>query len=339
MDGCGKDSMDGSTSEEGNSCRARLFDARGRDAAVACDDLAAVELSDHHLLWVDLTSPSPGRLDEVWTALSLPAAARAEVDSSRTTPCLQKTGDVFWVRVVSVSGNDGLALQGQVLTLVATRNAVVSVHDDPLSFVDALFEREAAGSDIGALSAESFVASLLDWHLVTYFDTVADFEIAVERLEVGILTKRQRELLPELRRLRRAASRLRRMLAPHRAVFSALSRPDFRPSETAEANAHFAALDTRYERAMDMVENTRDLVVGSFELFTSQIALQTNNSMRLLSFIAVVVGSLAVIAGILGMNFDAPLFKTQATGFWTAVGAMVLLATGAILLARHRRWF
>lgn len=81
------------------------------------------------------------------------------------------------------------------------------------------------------------------------------------------------------------------------------------------------------------------VIVGSFELFTSQIALQTNASTRLLSFIAVVIGVLAVIAGVLGMNFDAPLFQTKAAGFWTAVGAMALLASGSITLAKYRRWF
>lgn len=320
-------------------CRARLFDAQGDDRSVACADLAQLHLQDRHLLWVDLTRPDAKTLDDVWAALALPEPAVAAVDSATTTPFLGKCGDFFWVRVVAVSGNDGLALCGQVLTLIGMRNAVVSLHDEPIPFLDTLLEREAAGSDIGGLSAESFVAALLDWHLTTYFGAVADFEIAVERLEVGILDERRRDSLPELRRLRKAASRLRRMLAPHRAVFSALSRPDFRPSESDQANAHFAALDTRYERAMDMVENTRDLVVGSFELFSSQVALQTNTSMRLLSFIAVVVGTLAVMAGILGMNFDAPFFKTQATGFWTAVGAMLVLAVASVALGRYRKWF
>lgn len=320
------------------SCRARLFDAQGQDAVVSCDDLRGLELADHQLLWIDLR-PDFAALDQVWEALQLPVAALQAARSASTTPELQKRGDVFWVRVVSVSSGDGLSLRGNVLSLVAARNVVVSLHDGTIPFLDTLGEREAAGSDIGALCAESFVAALLDWHLATYFEAVADFEIAVERLEAGILAVRQRESLPELRRLRKAASRLRRMLAPHRAVFSALSRPDFRPGETAEANAHFAALDTRFERAMDMVENTRDLVVGSFELFSSQVALQTNDSMRRLSFITMVIGVLAVIAGVLGMNFDAPLFKTQAAGFWTAVAAMLLLASAAVAVARWRRWF
>jgi len=321
------------------TCRARLFDAQGADRSLACSDLAQLQLQDRHLLWVDLTGADAATLDEVWAALALPEQARKEIRSAATTPSLGKLGESFLVRVVAVGGGDGLALCGQVLTLVALRNAVVSLHEEPIPFLDTLLAREAAGSDIGGLSAESFVAALLDWHLATYYGAVADFEIAVERLEVGILDERRRDSLPELRRLRKAASRLRRMLAPHRTVFSALSRPDFRPSESEEVNAHFAALDTRYERAMDMVENTRDIVVGSFELFSSQVALQTNASRRLLSFIAVVVGTLAVFAGILGMNFDAPFFKTQATGFWVAVTIMAALAATSIAVARQRRWF
>lgn len=329
----------GTATSSKSTCSAQLFDASGTDRVVECVDLGHVNLADHQLLWVDLLDPTPEQLDQVWSALQLPQQARRTVLSTATSPELRKCGDFFWLRVVAVSGNDGLALQGRVLTLVATRNAVVSIHAEPIAFLDTLREREAEGSDIGGLCAESFIASLLDWHLATYFDTVADFEMAIERLEVGILAERKRDTLPELRRLRKAASRLRRMIAPHRAVFSALSRPDFRPSESDEANAHFAALDTRYERAMDMVENTRDLVVGSFELFTSQVALQTNDSMRLLSFIAVVIGALAVLAGVLGMNFDAPFFKTQAVGFWSAVGAMLLIAGSSITLAKYRRWF
>lgn len=324
---------------ESAACAAWLFDAQGTDRAIDCTDLAALRLSDHHLLWIDLLDARGAQIDQVWTALELPAEARSAVDSMATSPQLYKRGHFFWIRVVAVSANDGLALKGQVLTLVATRNAVVSLHAEPVAFLDTLRQRETQGSEIGGLCAESFVAALLDWHLATYFDAVADFEVAIERLELGILDERKRDSLPELRRLRKAASRLRRMIAPHRAVFSALSRPDFRPSDSEVANAHFAALDTRYERTMDMVENTRDLVVGSFELFSSQVALQTNSSMRLLSFIAVVVGALAVLAGILGMNFDAPFFKTQALGFWSAVGAMLLIAGSSIVVARYRRWF
>jgi len=148
-----------------------------------------------------------------------------------------------------------------------------------------------------------------------------------------------RECLADLAQLRRGASRLRRMLSPHRQVFGALARPDFRPSEDRATDKEFRALEQRFERAMDAVENTRDLVVGTFELFTTRSAERTNDTMRVLTFVTVLLGSLAVVAGVLGMNFKTPFFDTGDTGFWTAIGVMLGFAVFATAFARWRRWF
>jgi len=227
-------------------------------------------------------------------------------------------------------------VRGTVLTLIAGRNVVISLHDSPLAFVQELRAREEGGSMVGVLSAESFVASLLDWQLSTYLDAITKYELAIERLEIRILDAKSSACLPELRRW---AARLRRMLVPHRVVYAALSRPDFRPDAPADASRHFEALDTRFERAMDMVENARELVLGSFSLFSSQTALQTNNFMRTLTFVTVITGALATAVGALGMNFDAAFFQTRDHGFWVAVTALAGLTVVAILLARWRRWF
>ena len=61
-------------------------------------------------------------------------------------------------------------------------------------------------------------------------------------------------------------------------------------------------------------------------------------SMRVLTFATVVLGVLACMAGILGMNFDAPFFHTSATGFWIAVGAMMSLAIAALVIGKAKRW-
>jgi Mg2+ and Co2+ transporter CorA len=321
------------------SFNARLFRAQARDQEVSFNELPSIQTDDQSLLWVDLVDPSDEELAHVWKACELPSDALHYLHEG-TTPSVAKEGEYFWLRVVAVSATSRQeSLCGIVLTLVAGCNRVVSIHSEPLSFIGELLKREDEASQIGGLCAESFVASLLDWHLSTYFQAVSDYEMAIERTENDILDKKGRTSLAELQRLRRWASRLRRMLAPHRFVFSALSRPDFRPSESRSAERHFVALDTRYERAMDMVENARELVLGSFDLFSSQTALQTNQVMRVLTFVTVITGVLATMVGALGMNFDAALFKTQDAGFWSAVIGLCCLTAGALLAGRWRRWF
>jgi Mg2+ and Co2+ transporter CorA len=60
--------------------------------------------------------------------------------------------------------------------------------------------------------------------------------------------------------------------------------------------------------------------------------------MRALTFVTVLLGSLAVLAGVLGMNFHVPFFESGARGFWLAIGGMSLIAVASVLVARWRRW-
>lgn len=323
---------------EEESFQAKLYQSQAPTREVGVHELDSVQPTDEALLWVDLTHPTGPTLDRIWQACRFPEEARPFVDQG-TNPEVRSQGEYFWLRVVAALDHDGHQVSGAVLTLVAGCNRIVSIHAAPVRFIDELHGAEGHGSALGALSAESFVAALLDWQLSTYFDAIADYEKAIETLENDILGGSGRPTLDELRRLRRWASRLRRMLAPHRAVFGALSRPDFRPSESKAAERHFGAIDTRFERAMDMVENARELVLGSFELFSSQTALQTNESMKMLTFVTVIFGGLATLAGALGMNFDAGFFKTKDVGFWVAIVGMVVLTTTGVLLGRWRKWF
>lgn len=303
------------------------------------DQALAIDPNADQLLWIDLQSPSQSELAHLAQALSLPAAAITGFLGSDTNPTLETCGPCFWMRVVGVAESASPNFTGTVLTLIAGKNLVVTLHHAPVPFLNTFREGRASRSAVGTLGSGSFVAALLEWHLGTYFEALARFEGAVERLEVEVLSSNPRNCLQELRDLRKGASRLRRMLAPHRIVFTALSRPDFRPEEDEVTARHFRVLDTHYERAMDMVESARDLVVGSFELFSSQTALSANQTMKVLTFVTVVVGALAVVGGILGMNFEAPFFKTGVIGFTVAVVLMLVLAATSIFWGKRRGWF
>ena len=313
---------------------ARLYGGSGTQGPLGADDLAGLTLADDQMLWVDVQGDDDATFERVREALGLPLPEFA----GTSQPALMDLGDCFAVRVVAVHPVNGHGYDGDVLDIHGGRNCLVTRHRGALPFLDALREGQPPRAGLGVLSAESFAAVVLDGHLTTYFDAVSGFEAAVERLELEIFDDRHLGSLPELRTLRRGASRLRRMLSPHRAVYGVLSRPDFRPREGRDSARHFGALDVRFERAMDMVENCRDLVMGSFDLFSNQTALRTNASMSVLTFATVVLGVLAVVAGMLGMNFRAGFFEA-AGGFWMAAVGLVVLGLMALLLGWWRRWF
>jgi Mg2+ and Co2+ transporter CorA len=59
--------------------------------------------------------------------------------------------------------------------------------------------------------------------------------------------------------------------------------------------------------------------------------------MRVLTFVTVLLGTLAVIAGAMGMNFKAPLFDDPGN-FLVVVAAMGVLAAAILGFARWRHW-
>jgi Mg2+ and Co2+ transporter CorA len=321
-----------------HSIQVRLFDIGATDRDISIESVDLAKLSEQQLLWIDLSAGTADEIVLVAGRLGWPEPLVHKLGDQGTTPELKTYGPAYYVRVVAVRHDGNLTFKGTVLTIVAGDNYVASFHAEPIQFINELRNRDFGDSDLGILSADSFTASLLDWHLCSYFEAVSIFEAADERLEVEILHNRHQRGLETLRELRKAASRLRRMLSAHRGVFSALARPDFRPTAEREANRHFLTVDTHFQRALDAVEATRDIVIGSFELFSSQTALRTNRVMRALTFATVLLGVLAVVAGILGMNFEAPFFETGLTGFVAAVLVMLLLAAIGLAIAKKRGW-
>lgn len=320
-----------------------LFDSDAPDRELGVDGIDGLALTARQLLWVDVEAADVDAA--VQAVLSLAArlglddvepAVREALDGE---PRVRNHGDWFLVQALGVTLEQGARVRGNPFLLLCGHNVVLTSHLQPLAFLQELRAREHADSRIGALLAERFSASLLGWLVDGYLEAISAFEARIDRMEVGLLANpRHRGCLPELASLRRAASRIRRLLAPHRAVFGAIARPDFRPEADAGAERDFRALEQRFERAMDAAENARDLLVGTFELYSTRSAERTNDTMRALTFVTVLLGTLAVFAGLLGMNFQVAFFETGARGFWTAVGSMAGFAALALLVARWRRW-
>lgn len=313
-----------------------LFDANGSDRTdIDVADIDVERLHAAQILWVDCTNIEA--FDAVQAHLRIPDPLANAARASDERPAVLDTTEHFWIRVCSVSIDASMQICDHPLDIVAGRNVVITIGRSNAHHATRLMPAPDCDTALGRLDAASFVAAILHRLLTTYFDAVADIEDHVERIEQTILDPDPTDCTDELRLLLRATARVRRRLARHRVVFSTLARPDFSPADDGDRRKHFAALDEKYERAMDVVEDSRDLVVDCFELFGSRIALDTNRTMRTLTFLTVLIGTLAVTTGVLGMNFEMAFFGSE-TGFWVTLTTMVVLSSAAWWLASRKRW-
>ena len=323
--------------------KALLYSADAADVEPELDSVDVDALNERQLLWVDLADPTEQEVAAVAARIGCDPALLRVGPGKRERPRLSNYGHRFRLTAMAAAmPQPDQKVVAHWMTLVSGPNYVVSVHGGGIDFVDELREREKGETGIGALSSESFVASLLDWLLNSYFQALEQVVREIDTVEVAILGKRVpgtgARMVDTLIQARRRVAEIRRLLISHRDVFYGLARPDFMATEKPETRPHFIALNARLERAEDDVDHTRELVVGAFELLSMRAAQKTNDTMRVLTFVTVLLGTLALLAGIMGMNFELDFFHTGQKGFLLVTGGMALAALVSLLVALWRKW-
>ncbi len=236
----------------------------------------------------------------------------------------------------STAGDGDPTPHRRAIDIVAGHDWVVTVHDGPLQALERLDATTEGETRLGALTAAGFMAAITDEVLAGYFDLVEGIEQEIDELDERALRRRPKnDVLVRIVALRRRIGLIRRTLAPHRVAFAALARPDMELHE--ELGRPWPGLTDRLERALEAVENLRDLLLGTYDVHMGRAAQDANEVMKVLTLLSAVLLPSVVLAGVMGMNFELPLFKDP-NNFWFVVAAMVSFAIAIVIAARWRRW-
>jgi magnesium transporter len=315
--------------------RSRLYVARGEDRDIELTDRAVRGLSDDKLLWVDAQEPTAADLKEIAEAFGFPdpimEALAARSDEAR----LVRAPEAILVTVLCVESPRRDVVPVAV-DLVAGRNAIVTMHRQPVSALDEWESHLRDEAALGTLDAASFMAGLVDTMLGTFRRQVEEIESKVDKLdEIALRGRDPGDFLERVVALRRRAATLRRILVPQRETFGTLSRPDFELHK--ELGEPWPGLVDRLELAIAGVERARELLVGSSEIYLGRLAQRSGDIMKVLTILSAVLLPAVVLAGVMGMNFKLDFFAD--TGhFWLVIGAMLALAATILGVARFRHW-
>ena len=315
--------------------RALLYDAEGEDSDIELTRGAVTGLRDDQLLWVDVEQPGEGDLGRLGEAFDFPPPIMTALGKPGDDERLVRSPEAILLTVVSVEERDGQHAPLPV-DIVATRNAVVTVHGRP---VPALSEFESHVSDegsLGKLDAGSFMGGLVDTMLSAFRREVEEIEEQVDRLdEVALRGNDPAHFLERVVDLRRRAATLRRILVPQRETFNPLTRPDFELHE--DLGRPWPGLVDQLEKAIAGVERARELLVGSSDIYLGRLGQRSNDVMKALTILSAVLLPAVVLAGVMGMNFKLEFFDDPSR-FWLVIGAMLAMAAVILGVARFRRW-
>jgi magnesium transporter len=191
----------------------------------------------------------------------------------------------------------------------------------------------------GKLDGPGFLATLMHWVL-------EEFAGAFERLEEQLEELDQRAMrgkgsiedeIDGLVQLRRHAAELRRALVAHRSTLLALAQPELEALGDEQSAERFRMLLDRHAETVQLARDARESIVSSFDVLIARTGHRTNEIVKLLTLVSVIFLPGAVIAGVMGMNFDVPLFE-HVVGFWLVIGLIAAIGVATLTVARLRDW-
>lgn len=313
-----------------------LYKGGGEDVSIDVAEDRLPDLDDGMLLWADVDLDSVSKLERLWEHLGI----GAEIDKMVANPSesgLFHLNDHLTLNVSVARADEGLEMVD--LHFLVGRNWVVTLHDGKLDLIEEFNRPFEGDTKLGELSGPAFTSMVLEWQLSGYFSAIEAVQSEIDQLDEELLGEDPDEtgLLRRLQTMRGRVRLLRRHLGPQREALSLLSHPETDILIGEEVARDYERLADQVQRGLEALDTTREMIVGTFDIFMTRTAQSTNDIMKRLTIVSVLLLPAAVIAGIMGMNFRVPIFDAPWM-FWVTLGLMAFLAVATLLIAKRSKW-
>lgn len=225
------------------------------------------------------------------------------------------------------------------LAVFVSKRVLLTLHTDPIPEVEVAANRWAEHCRSHTTqSAAMLLYTLVDSIVDGYFPCMDRIAEEVDSLETSLFDGADTENLERIFRMKRALLDLRRVVAPARDVFNSFTRREM-PAMGDDSVYYFQDVYDHVIRVVDQIDSQRDVLASAIDVHLSLVSNRMNQTMRTLTAASIVLMSLALIAGIYGMNYKLVPSLHGYSGFMFAIGVMAFLGTGLSLWFRKMGWW
>jgi magnesium transporter len=314
----------------------RVFDT-GAGRGFRHATLADIPLAGNgNVIWVDATGATAAEIDAIGRRYAFHALAIEDARKRQQRPKIDIYGEHLFVVLYALDPPDPSQRQPmRELSMFVTPHAIVTIHRHDIEELDDAAHRwtehcQGMLPETSAMLLYTIADSIVDG----YFPCLDEFGEQIEDVERAMFDRGDTETLEQVFRLKRQLLELRLVVAPTRDVFNAFTRREL-PILGDASLAYFQDVYDHVIRTTDTIDAYRDILSSVIDVHLTLVSNRLNQTVRTLTVVSIILMSLALIAGIYGMNFPLTPANDSAFGFWFAIGSMV--AIGGALAAWFRR--
>lgn len=314
---------------------------------VTVADFAALEEAycPQRINWIDVQGLGDLELLEaLGRKFRLHPLTLEDVLNTTHRPKMEHHGHHLFIISAMIYFENNQELDTEQLSLFVGEHFVISLQEEGgEDLFERIRERIRSGHGQIRLQKSDYLAyAILDALVDNNYPVLEVLGDALAEIEELLLAKPTRETLRKLYEIKRLLLQVRRVIWPHREVFSSMLRDE---SGLIQPSTHIFLRDCydHTTQLIDMVENYRDLCAGLMDVYISSVGIRTNEIMRILTLVSTFFIPLTFLAGVYGMNFDtdSPLNMPELRwpyGYLFFWGVSLTITTAMFIFFRRKRW-
>jgi magnesium transporter len=297
--------------------------------------VAACLADPEMLMWVDVTAPSHVQVNDVAELLTLhPLIAEDIAERNQRAKVAEVEGALhivmFWI-----------AHEGEIteieIDLVLNHRSLLTVHEpgwDPFT----LPQLRGDPANVLRRGPDFLLYALTDGIVDAYFPVLDAIEDEIDALQDDVIAHPNSWTLERLFSLKRQLIRLRRAMSPAREIFNQLTNRDLALIKPQHI-IYFRDVYDHLIRVTDELDNDRELVSGTLEVYLSTVNNNLTVIMKRLTGVTVILAGIGATAGIFGMSeAGVALAGGEGSGFWLVTAFVVGGAAITVLFLRRINW-
>ncbi|MBI2762506.1 MAG: magnesium transporter CorA family protein [Chloroflexi bacterium] len=305
---------------------------RGEAAIEGLEGLLKEARQAHGVVWIDLSSPTKAQVERASSLLGLHPLIAEDILEGKQRAKLEATDDL--IQIVLFALDDTADLRAHEIDLVVGDAFLLSSHPtewNPRG--GAHFRGELDGVMRGG--PDHLLWAIFDEIVDAYFPFADRLEDTIDALQDAVMEQTDRDTLARVFGLKRQLIAVRRAVVPVREVLNQLTNRELALIDPAEL-LYFRDIYDHVIRLTDELDNDRELVTATLDVYLSQVNNNLSAIMKRLTGVTVIIAGVGAIAGIFGMSEAGLAFSGgEALGFWgVAVGTIAFSALAALVLHR-----
>jgi magnesium transporter len=316
----------------------RIVSCHGKTSTESSDlaDLPKLLAAPDHRIWVDLASPDEAQVKVAADALGLHPLIAEDI-RERNQRSKIESFDEDVVHLVLFALHYAGEAAAEEIDFVLGNGYLLTVHSGSLG------DSSAAPLRFGVEHAlqkgpDYLLYAIADTIVDGYFPVLDRIGDDIDGLQDRVMETASDFTLQRLFAMKRELIDLRRATSPAREIFNQLTNREVGSIDPKHV-VYFRDVYDHLIRVTDELDNYRDLVSGTLDIYVSIVNNDLSRIMKRLTGVTVILAGIGAVAGIFGMSEAGAAFSgAEAGGFWLVTAVVVLISVSAAVVLRRFDW-